>query len=232
MTDPRLHAVYQRISSKIGDSSKIEPLESVETVFRHRRFWQPEKLRVVLLAESHVYTAAEELLNRVDLTLFGVHGAPPEYARFVYCLGYGEDKLVQGKVVKNAGTWQFWRLFYSCVNPVDAQTDFSPVLKGGERDFRQRVANKLAVLREMKRRGIWLVDASVIALYTTVGQVKDSAPATKGVANKARRAAMEIAIQECWQGLWEPELGALRPRHILCIGRDVERFLGDALPRQ
>ena len=227
--DPKLYDVYQRIASMVGASASVEPLQSVEAVYRHCRFWQPEALRVVLLAESHVYTATEELRNRVDLTPFGVEGAPSEYARFVYCLGYGEDDLVQGKITKNAGTWQFWRIFYSCVHPVSAQTDYSPILKGGERDFRRRVANKLRVLREMKRRGIWLVDASVTALYTPLGQA--TASSTKGVANKARRDAMEFAIRECWQNLWEPELRALEPRHILCIGRDVYRFLGDHLQR-
>lgn len=232
MTHPRLRDVYQRIASRVGTSWSVEPLESVETVFRHRKFWQPDELRVLLLAESHVETTAKELRNRVDLIPFGVFGSPPEYARFVYCLGYGEDQLVQGKVEKNAGTPQFWRLFYSCVHEVGKHTDFSPVYKGGERNLGRRIANKLAVLQEMRRRGIWLVDVSVIALYRPVGKAKGADPLEKLPQNKAPRDVMEIATQESWRGFWQAEISALAPRHILCIGRDVQRFLGDALARQ
>ena len=50
------HAI---LSGVIGPG--MEPLGVIERAEAHRRFWRPERVRVVLLAESHVYTTSEEL---------------------------------------------------------------------------------------------------------------------------------------------------------------------------
>ena len=173
-------------------------------------FWKPETVKVVLLAESHVFTKAEELNCTVDLSSFGVQ-APTQYARFVYCLGYGENDIVDGQVAHNPGTPQFWKLFSACLYGHD-EARFDQVLKGRTRDVRTRVRNKLALLAEMKRRGIWLVDASVVGLYTPAG-------------SKTGYKDIERAIAESWISFWHAQLRAEQPRHAICIGVGVHKTL-------
>ena len=65
-------------------------------VERHRWAWKPENVRILLVAESHVYTSEEELALRVQRELLPVEArhAPTEYVRLIYCLGYGETSLL------------------------------------------------------------------------------------------------------------------------------------------
>lgn len=49
-----LRQAYRRLANIVGND--IESLESVELVEAYRRSFKPEKVRVVLLAESHVFT--------------------------------------------------------------------------------------------------------------------------------------------------------------------------------
>ncbi len=138
-SEERLRVAYERIAERLtGWNAVVEPFESVATVYRHRAYWKPAQVKVVLLAESHLFTPAKELANTVDLSAFGYPEAPREYARFVYCLGYGEDGIVQGRVVKNAGTWQFWRLFHACLNGAPEGETFASVLKNGTPDVSAR----------------------------------------------------------------------------------------------
>ncbi len=53
-----LEEAYHEVERNL--SSHIEPLESVQLVEEYRRYWMPEKVRVVLLAESHVFTSDED----------------------------------------------------------------------------------------------------------------------------------------------------------------------------
>jgi hypothetical protein len=216
-SEERLRVAYERIAERLtGWNAVVEPFESVATVYRHRAYWKPAQVKVVLLAESHLFTPAKELANTVDLSAFGYPEAPREYARFVYCLGYGEDGIVQGRVVKNAGTWQFWRLFHACLNGAPEGETFASVLKNGTPDVSARIRNKLAVLSEMKRRGIWLVDSSLVALY--VPQEK-----------KASSRSMDWAIQESWRTFWRDELVSAADVHAICIGIGVRGRLGEEL---
>jgi len=69
-----------------------EPLESVRLVEAYSRYWKPETVRVVLLAESHVSTSGED--RRIAIPpIDDLQGYPTQYARFVYCLGLGEPDL-------------------------------------------------------------------------------------------------------------------------------------------
>jgi hypothetical protein len=47
----------------LGDD--IEPFEVIRSVEEHRLYWKPEMVRVVLLAESQVYTTAGDLSSRI-----------------------------------------------------------------------------------------------------------------------------------------------------------------------
>ena len=216
-SEDRLRLAYERIAERLNDwNAVVEPFEAVAAVYRHRSYWKPAQVKVVLLAESHLFTSAKELANTVDLSAYDHPDTPREYARFVYCLGYGEDEIVQGSVVKNVGTWQFWRLFHACLYGAPEGETFASVLKRGTPDLVARLRNKLAVLIEMKRRGIWLLDSSLVALY--VPQEK-----------KASARSMDWAIRESWRAFWRDELGSAPDAHAICIGIGVRERLGPEL---
>jgi hypothetical protein len=77
-----------------------------------RSAWRPSHVRVVMLAESHVWTSEAETKSRV----LQPDGIETGFARFVYCLGYGERSLVVPSVSPNHGTWQYWRLFHDAAH--------------------------------------------------------------------------------------------------------------------
>jgi hypothetical protein len=53
-----LKETYYEINRNLGNNA--EPLESVRLVETYGRYLKPEKVRVVLLAESHVFTSDED----------------------------------------------------------------------------------------------------------------------------------------------------------------------------
>jgi hypothetical protein len=55
-----LEETYYEINQILGNN--VEPLESVRLVETYRRYFKPETVRVVLLAESHVFTSDEDRL--------------------------------------------------------------------------------------------------------------------------------------------------------------------------
>jgi hypothetical protein len=92
-------------------------------------------------------------------------GLPQRYCRLVYCLGYGEDNMCEPAPVKNSGTWQYWDMFgqigrgMGCTQPRKSISDAAT-----------RMAWKLDTLHALQAMGVWLVDASIIALYAPGGQ--------------------------------------------------------------
>ena len=79
-----LEETYHEINRILRNNA--EPLESVRLVEAYRRYLQPETVRVVLLAESHVFTSDED--RRIAIPpIDDLPGYPTQYARFVYCLG-------------------------------------------------------------------------------------------------------------------------------------------------
>ena len=188
-------------------SSHIEPLESVKLVEEYRRYWKPEKVRVVLLAESHVFTSDEDrriVIPHID----DLPGYPTRYARFVYCLGCGERTLTKNPHhPRGDGTPQFWKVLYACNNPITTLEDFLPVL--GETPPRQRLRNKIVLLKELKEKGIWLVDASVVGLYRKREKVL-------GVA---------AAIRESWRSYTRQVITSVNPDHVICVGKGVAEIV-------
>jgi hypothetical protein len=200
-----LRETYTRIRDLLGEHT--EPFESVELVEAYRRFFKPEKVRVVLLAESHVFTDdSDRQIPNVPIP--GLPEYPEQYARFVYCLGYGEKSLTNSEHhPKRDGTPQFWKIFFSCCNPIENPGDFYPVL--GKTETNARVRNKIDILKQMKRQGIWLVDASIVALY------KDG--------KKAPR--MFDALEESWRSYTRDVVLSAQPDHVICIGKGVARVV-------
>jgi hypothetical protein len=143
-----------------------EPFESVELIEQYRQFWRPDNVRVVILAESHVFTSNSDREYQIQ-EIDGLSGYPMQYARFVYCLAYGENSLTDGSnhPRRRDGTPQFWKIFFSCENEISSTESFAPILKKTRQTQEQRIRNKVKLLQSLKNHGVWLVDVSIMALY-------------------------------------------------------------------
>ncbi len=205
---------HSRLTELLGSST--EPLDVLRRTEEHRSYWRPERVKVILLAESHVYTAPGELTRTTTLPVLEPPGLPSGFVRLVYCLGYGENQLLDRpiKAPSNSGTPQFWKIFYSCVNPVRANDDFVGIQSGVP--LVDRIANKIAVLQRMRELGVWLVDTSLAALYQP-GQIKPPAK----------------ILAACLQTSWDHHVGevikAAAPARLICIGKGVASALSDRL---
>ncbi|MEM1368174.1 MAG: hypothetical protein AAGG02_09160 [Cyanobacteria bacterium P01_H01_bin.15] len=106
------HAQGNRLLAAAGIPT--EPSIIAITVEQYRWAWRPQKVRILLLGESHIYTSAHDFklqLNPHKLPPFPP-SAPTSFVRIIYCLGYGEPELLSGKPKRrNTGTRQFWDLF-------------------------------------------------------------------------------------------------------------------------
>ena len=93
-----------------------ENLETAIEVERHRWYFKPKRIKLVLVAESHVLTTEQDMRIKVDelrLRPFLHSGAilpPDRFVRLVYCLAYGENELLnpQPYQADNYGTPLFW----------------------------------------------------------------------------------------------------------------------------
>ena len=204
-----LSEAYSKVQRILGN--RIEALESVQLVENYRRYFKPERVRVILLAESHVYTHNED--RRIVIPpISELPGYPTQYARFVYCLGYGERSLTKSALhPRRDGTPQFWKIFYSCCNRVSCLDDFKPIL--GQTAADQRLANKIRLLSDMKASGIWLVDASIVALYEGGEKLPD----------------MFKALRESWQSYTRQVVTSSSPEHVICIGKGVANVVYEDL---
>lgn len=196
----------------------IDSLDVVKKVEEHRQFWKPEKTNVILLAESHVYTDEKDNATRMNKPiLHGVApGCPLSFVRFVYCLGYGENELLNQTRTdrRNTGTYQYWKIFSSCVAENEDNLGFQNILKTKTRSFTRRIRNKVHVLRKMRNAGIWLLDASIVGLYGSGKKDPDT---------------MKAIIRICWKNHLRSLVQESSPRHIVVIGIDVEKSLHSEL---
>lgn len=185
-------------------SEALDSFEVVKEVARYRDIWKPEEVRVVLLAESHVHTEPSDFALRWSYKAGRLYEG--NYVRFVYCLANGERCLVD--IPSNRGTWQYWKLLYSCLNPISDDTD-PPILRRCTPDFDQRMGEKISLLSSLREAGIWLVDASIVGI------------AGEEAATKA------TVLRHCWKNYAGPKLRSLdpQPKHIIVIGSGVEKTL-------
>jgi len=187
----------------------MESAAVLKAVEAHRAYWRPKEVRLLVLSESHVWTREVELAASVPLAVFGHPGAPSEYVRLLYCLGYGERDLVQGRVMGNFGTPQFWKLLTTGIDPaLEAR-----VVERTEPDFLTRMAAKLKVLEALKARGVWLMDACPVALYAA------SQP-------KPRVADLAIALEIAWPAYTREAIRAAAPRAVMIVGKMVHDGIG------
>lgn len=206
----KLQACYDKIAIIMG--SDIESYSSVELVERYRRFWKPHEVKIILLAESHVFTTDEvrdsELKKIEELSAY-----PSAYARFVYCLAYGESDLLQDTIsFPNSGTPQFWKILYSCANQVTSNSCFNSVQKSTT-GTESRIQNKINLLLRLKEQGIWLVDISIVALYN------------KG--KKPRSKIMSNCMKASWENYTRDIVNEAKPSHVIIIGKGVASIITD-----
>jgi hypothetical protein len=207
---------HARLAALLGDD--IEPVEVFERAEEHRAYWRPDDTRVVLLAESHVYTRPEELRHSLRAQLDLPARLPRGFVRLVYALGYGENELLDLPIShpRNSGTPQYWKIFQSCLRSIDSGADFGTVQVLRTPSSVLRLRNKLLVLDELRRRGIWLVDASIAALYLP-GEAKPS-PRLR-----------EAVLRASWDAYARSAVERAEPAAILCIGVGVARALRSRL---
>ena len=84
-----------RIAARLGASSEPESASVLRAVAAHREYWRPEKVRVLLLAKSHVMTREAEVASGLSLAGFGHPGSARRTscgwctASVMASLGYG-----------------------------------------------------------------------------------------------------------------------------------------------
>jgi hypothetical protein len=218
--NPRaLQDTHDALADILGPSA--EPIDVLRVAERHREFWRPDTTSVVLLAESHVYTTPAELERTLRPLPELPNGLPRGFVRLVYSLGYGENVLLDRPIntPRNAGTPQYWKIFQSCLTPVGSTVDCTSMQASRTPDARSRLAAKLRALKTLRARGVWLLDASVAALYNNPGQPKPS-PRT-----------CEAALHASWDRYVAGIVETAAPEAVLCIGVGVARSLRTRLER-
>ncbi len=208
---------YELIGKCIPERN-IDCLEVVRQVEAYRQSWKPKKTSVILLAESHVYTERQELDVKCSAQVVNrfISNYPLHYVRFVYCLGYGENHLLNAPIKNNGGTPQYWKIFSSCVAENESDLGFRRVLKTGTTSLVLRLRNKVDVLRKMKKRGIWLLDASIVSLYGS---------------GKKNETVTERIIETCWQKHIANMILESSPKHVIVIGEGVGNILNSKLQK-
>lgn len=198
-----LEETYYEINQNLGNNS--EPLESVRLVETYRWYFKPETVRVVLLAESHVFTSEDD--RRIVIPpIDDLPGYPTQYARFVYCLGLGERDLTNDPHhPRRDGTPQFWKVLYACDNRIENLEDFGAVQR--VTPFPQRLQNKIHLLKNLKAKGIWLVDASIVAVYgrgvNVSGRIRDK------------------VLRKSWESYTKQVVPSANPERVICVGKGV-----------
>jgi hypothetical protein len=195
-------------------SFKLESLAIAKLVHDYRYFWKPEKIKTLLLAESHVFTPDDDTtipFSNAFHNFSGLVDYPNQFANFIYCLGYGEKQILTTETQsKNAGTWQFWQLFNStCDNKFK-------VLKKIEPDFQKRIREKIALLTEMKMDGIWLLDCSFLAIYN------DSV--------KPHKKEMDAILSHSFRNYCLPIINQENPEKVIVIGKTVFDIIQNSHP--
>ena len=210
--------IYRDLIGAVDSNLRVDPVDVLAALEEHRTYWRPSNVRVILLAESHVRTSEMETTHAVVLRGFSRLSIPKPFVRLVYCLGYGENAVVDPPLVQNSGTPQYWGLFWACLNdPKIPETYHAGPLKKSHGNLQERIKSKIALLSELKARGIWLLDASLIALY--------------GHQKKPRQKAIRSAIEASWNLHVKETILNARPAAVVIIGRTVFNILSEHLLR-
>lgn len=121
-----------------------------------------QPIRFLLVAESHVAERLHDLKAVVQVPTSDT--LPRGFCRLVYCLGYGEDRICHPAPIGNSGTWQYWDILGQTAGGLG---NIQP--RKSTSTLRNRLLWKMETLRSLQRIGVWLVDASAIALSGSGG---------------------------------------------------------------
>jgi hypothetical protein len=209
-----IEKTYESIK-KFVPLDKLDSLEVVKQVEQYRQFWKPKKIKVILLAESHVHTNRQDNEKKCDRLILNkfIPNYPIDFVRFVYCLGYGENELLNTPIKNNRGTPDYWKMFSSCVAENENNLAFHKVLKT-RTSLMQRIRNKVDILQKMWENGIWLLDASIIGIYRS------------GIKNPE---TIKRIIEICWKNHLGKIIQESQPSHIIVVGKRVQNILGSEL---
>ena len=185
-----------------------EPLETALLVEEYRWFWKPEKVKFVLVAESHVYASEQEIA--VKIVPWKLHnyapsypdGGPLNFAKIVYCPGYGMSEILDHpeQIESNPGTWQFINLFRKCL--------------GYDTPSARSLEWKTRILNAAKKNGIWLLDASCHAC-------------AKGKKERLPANVVDRIVPMSWKRYVEPIIDELSidPAHVWIVGKGVHDLI-------
>ncbi|MGE0200135.1 MAG: hypothetical protein AB7P76_04120 [Candidatus Melainabacteria bacterium] len=189
---------------------EAEPFSVVECAEMHRNHWKPKQIKTLLLAESHVYTSAIENAVQLHEELVSQTGCPNHFVKLVYCLGYGDNTVLNSKVLKNPGTWQYWELFRLAAEGAT----------GLSFEKARTIDQKISLLNTLKDNGVWLLDACPIGLY---GSDPSGIEIKKAIRNYPE--LMNI----CWETYTRPQIENCRPEKIILIGKMIWNNLHNKL---
>jgi len=225
MNSVLMENTYKKIKENLPD---FEPdsLEVAKAVDEHREFWKPDEVKILLLAESHVYTDQSPPINysSIDSTKQLLVFCPDCYVKLVYCLAYGEKCLLRkvNEIENNSGTPQYWKVFSACASDAEdietIKSEFNKILVSKTRDKNERINNKIELLEKLKEKGIWLLDSSIVALYGYEENIKKKV-------DKIRTNVVKI----CWEPYISKIILREKPDHIIVIGKGVGRALKNRL---
>jgi hypothetical protein len=212
----RTHAAGVKLLASSGFGAEAE--EVAIQIERHRWFWRPSRPRILLVAESHVFTSDEDSAIRIDSKMLkgiGRPKAPPPpdtFVQLVYCLGYGEPEILRNAPNghRNPGTINYWDIFRKV-------TGCARCPMGSSREnLDERLRWKIEALRQLCRQGIWLLDAAVHAIYL-------------GYNHRVPPDIQRILHQQWWAGYGRHVIDSCGETKIWVIGKTVFRCL-HALP--
>jgi hypothetical protein len=198
--------------SKEGIPGESE--EYLERIESWRVAWRPKRVRVLLVAESHVREQNGDLAVNVQLPidLIPEKSLPSRFCRLVYCLGYGEREICYPKDrIKNNGTIQFWDLFGSIAASLN-NLILPEMPRHSESSLFTRLKWKIDVLHTLINAGIWLEDASVIGIYDSGKRLVDGK-------------SYKVLIRESFMTFVWPKIEKDNPEQIWIIGRGVGNAL-------
>ncbi len=129
-----------------------------------------------------------------------------EYAKFVYCLGYGEKHSTKNSShPKRDGLPQLWKVFYCCISNIEGNCGFKPVLSKTE--YEQRL--QIDLLKSLKKYEVWLVGSSMVDLY--------------GNGKRPGSKKMPSVIYVSWSGFTRDIVEENNSERIIVVGKGVAR---------
>jgi len=189
--------------------TRAEPFDAALVSERYRDYWKPGTVKMILVAESHLYTDADDLACKIDPSKLPISlpDCPSEFVRLVYCPGYGDSSLLASNrtpAAGNAGTDDYWEILSRCAD----------TWQGSPGDLRW----KITTLQGLQKQGIWLLDASIHACCN---------PRFRGRPNNlaGRWPAYQSVLRTSWEYVSQRVGDCV---NTWCIGHNVKRALPDS----